>query len=132
MLREKQWKPVDRMEIGAFLGLLLLVERYKESRQSKHDLWKVDYSLFQRFYAATMSRDHFVDILRYIRFDPLTREERKADDKLAPLRDITNIFVKNCKDRYNSIEIGFVKRKISFISRLLLLQGIHAKQTRKV
>ncbi|KAK9297115.1 hypothetical protein QLX08_009079 [Tetragonisca angustula] len=106
---EKQWKPVDRVEIDAFLGLLLLIGRYRESKESKNDLWKVDNALSRRFYTATMSRDRFVDILRYICFDdPLTREERKADDKLAPLRDVTNIFVKNCKDCYNATETGCV------------------------
>ncbi|KAK1124113.1 hypothetical protein K0M31_007137 [Melipona bicolor] len=33
---EKQWKPVDRMEIDAFLGLLLFNGRYRELGECKH------------------------------------------------------------------------------------------------
>ncbi|KOX74795.1 hypothetical protein WN51_00494, partial [Melipona quadrifasciata] len=112
MQSEKQWKPVDRMEIDAFLGLLRLIGRYRESKECKYDLWK-DNALSRRFYAATMSRDRFVDILRYVRFDDhRTHEERKADDKLAPLRDVTNVFVKNCKDCYNTTETGYVNEQL--------------------
>ena len=54
-----------------------------------------------------MSRNRFVDILRYLRFDdPTTREERETTDKLAPLREITSIFVQNCQDPYNATHIG--------------------------
>ncbi|KAK9304183.1 hypothetical protein QLX08_004346 [Tetragonisca angustula] len=113
MSPEKQWKPVDRTEIDAFLGLLLLIGRYRESKECKHDLWNIDNALTRQFYAATMSQDRFEDIFKYIRFDdPLTREERKADDKLAPLRDITNIFLKNCKNCYNATETGCVSEQL--------------------
>ncbi|KOX67268.1 hypothetical protein WN51_00028 [Melipona quadrifasciata] len=65
-----------------------------------------------------MSRDRFVDILRYIRFDdPRTREKRKADDKLAPLRDITNIFVKSCQDCYNATETDSVEEQFTVTFR---------------
>lgn len=60
-----------------------------------------------------MSLDRFIDILRYIHFDdPLTGEERKAEDKLASLSDITNIFVKNCQDCFNATEMGCVDEQL--------------------
>ncbi|XP_076669384.1 uncharacterized protein LOC143369394 [Andrena cerasifolii] len=83
----KSWKPVDRTEMDAFFGLLPLIGRFRESRERKQDLWKTSDALSRQFYTATMSRDRFIDILRYIRFDDsTTREERNATDKLAPER----------------------------------------------
>lgn len=62
-------------------------------------IWEIDEGLSRHFHAIIMSRNRFTDILRYVRFDEsATREERKAKDKLAPLREITNIFSQNCKD----------------------------------
>ena len=90
------------------------IGRYRESRECKHDLWKVDNALSRQFYAATMSRDRFIDILRYIRFDdPLKKvKKEKLNDKLALLRDITNIFVGNYKDCYNATETGCVDEQL--------------------
>ncbi|CAK9816178.1 PiggyBac transposable element-derived protein 4 [Anthophora plagiata] len=60
-----------------------------------------------------MSRDRFTDILRYIRFDDTaTREARKTDDKLAPIRHITDTFVKNYKSCYNASDIGCVDEQL--------------------
>ncbi|CAK9827526.1 PiggyBac transposable element-derived protein 4 [Anthophora retusa] len=66
-----------------------------------------------------MSRDRFTDILRYIRFDhSATREARKMDDKLAPIRHVTDTFVKNCKSCYNASDIGCVdEQPVTFRGR---------------
>ena len=53
------------------------------------------------FFAGTMARDRFQEIMSCIRFDAsATREERKKKDKLAPIREIHDIFTKNCKKFY--------------------------------
>lgn len=109
----KKWKPVDCIEIDAFFGLLLLTGRFRESHESKHDLWEVNEAFSRRFYAATMSRDRFIDILRYMRFDDtVTRAERKSNDKLAPLRTVTDIFVQNCKDSYHATSAGCIAEQL--------------------
>ncbi|XP_076666512.1 piggyBac transposable element-derived protein 4 isoform X1 [Andrena cerasifolii] len=109
----KKWKPVDSIEIDAFFGLLLLTGRFRESHESKHDLWEVNEAFSRRFYAATMSRDRFIDILRYMRFDDtVTRAERKSNDKLAPLRTVTDIFVQNCKDSYHATNAGCIAEQL--------------------
>ncbi|KOC58802.1 hypothetical protein WH47_04081 [Habropoda laboriosa] len=109
MPSNKKWKPVDRIEMDAFFGLLLLIGRFRESRECQSDLWKDNDALSTRFYAAVMSRDRFTDILRYIRFDDTaTCEARKTDDKLAPIRHVTDTFIKNCKSCYNASDIGCV------------------------
>ncbi|XP_017796105.1 PREDICTED: uncharacterized protein LOC108577462 [Habropoda laboriosa] len=109
----KKWNPVDRIEIDAILGLLLMMGRFRESYERKTDLWRQNEALCRPFYAATMSRDRFSDILKHIRFDDyITREDRKAIDKLAPLRAISNIFIKNCRDSYSASSIGTVDEQL--------------------
>ncbi|CAK9809224.1 PiggyBac transposable element-derived protein 4 [Anthophora quadrimaculata] len=90
--------------MNAFFGLLLLIGRF---------IKKDNNALSRRFYAAVMSRNIFTDILRYIRFDDsVTREARKTDDKLAPIRHVTDIFVENCKSCYNASDIGCVDEQL--------------------
>lgn len=110
---KKKCKPVERVEMDAFFGLVLLIRRFRESRESKHDLWKQNAALSRRYYAAIMLRDRFIQILRYLRFDDsATREARKAVDKLAPLRDVTNIFADNCQISYYATDVGCVDEQL--------------------
>lgn len=52
--------------------------------------------------AATMSRARFQAITSFLRFDDLnSREARKATDKLAPIREIFDLFIENFKKSYN-------------------------------
>lgn len=49
-----------------------------------------------------MSRTRFKQIMCFIRFDNFeTRNERKATDKLAPIRNLFDMFVNNCKEAFN-------------------------------
>ena len=53
------------------------------------------------FFAGTMAQDRFQEILAFICFDKsTTREKRKKTDKLAPIREIHNLFTSNCKKNY--------------------------------
>ena len=58
-----------------------------------------------------MSRDRFTNISRYIRFDNSVTE-RKATNKLAALREVTNVFVQNCKNSYNATEVRCVDEQL--------------------
>lgn len=54
---------------------------------------------------ATMSKQRFRFLLRVLRFDNIhTREERNSVDKLAPIRQIFESFVNNCKTHYKNAE----------------------------
>ncbi|CAK9801677.1 PiggyBac transposable element-derived protein 4 [Anthophora quadrimaculata] len=113
VLPNQKWKLVDETEIDAFFGLLLLIGRFRESRERKQDLWKQDTSFSRSCYAAIMSRDRFTNILKYIRFDEsATRDERKSTDKLAPLRQIVNVFTENCKKSYSATNTGCVDEQL--------------------
>lgn len=66
-----------------------------------NDLWDRNTIGIERFW-LTMSKERFLFLLRHIRFDDkATREERKSVDKLAPIRQVFDIFVTNCKNCYS-------------------------------
>ena len=64
----------------------------KSNLESLKELWSNRTG--RPIFTATMSRTRFSQILKYLRFDnPETREERKADDKLAAFRDVWELFL---------------------------------------
>ncbi|GLV43796.1 hypothetical protein CBL_11624 [Carabus blaptoides fortunei] len=73
--------------------------RFREARQNSHNLWSTcNPSSGRPIYQATMSRNRFTEILRFLRFDDIaTRSERKQTGKLAPIREVTDILAKNWK-----------------------------------
>lgn len=110
---EKIWKPVDRVEIKAFFGLLLIIGRFRESRENKNLLWRKCASYSRSIYAAVMTRDRFKDILQFIRFDDCTtRSERKETDKLAGLREVTDLFTENCRNSYHASHAGTIDEQL--------------------
>ena len=69
---------VSSDEIYAFIGILLLLGITKKSNESIETLWNVNSLHYASFGAATMSRDRFQLISRYLTFDDLdTRQVRK-------------------------------------------------------
>ena len=78
---------MDSIEIEAFFGLLLAAGHMKMNKVSTKLLWSNLYD--SNIFRATMSHDSFMQIMRFIRFDDKsTRSTRRAQDKLAPTRDI--------------------------------------------
>lgn len=70
-------------------------------------------SFLWQIYMAAMSRDRFREIVRFMRFDDMNiRKERKATDKLAPLRAITDIFVANCRDLFDARNVGTIDKQL--------------------
>ncbi|XP_066969991.1 piggyBac transposable element-derived protein 4-like [Macrobrachium rosenbergii] len=52
-------------------------------------------------YRAAMSERRFCFLLRCLRFDDLaTREQRKENDKFAPIRKVWDLFIAQCKSGY--------------------------------
>ena len=87
----RSWKPVDSIEINAFVGLNILAGLHKSNREPISSLWSEKEG--RPIYNATMSRSRFTEILKYLRFDNrVTREERRAEDKLAAFRDFWTLF----------------------------------------
>ena len=76
-------------ELNGFFGLLIATGVFHSSRESIVDLYSDDENRSKPIYKATMARDRFKALLKYLRFDDqATRIERKKSDKLAPIRDV--------------------------------------------
>lgn len=96
------WNPLNKEELYAFIGLLLIAGCFKANHEPILELWSTKNPAFQRpIFRATMSRNRAKSLLRFLRFDDLaTRPERRASDKLAPIREIHDLFASNCKKAY--------------------------------
>lgn len=90
---------VTMEELDAFLGILLFSAVMKDNHLPSRSMF--DSTLCGSRYRAVMSRERFEFLLLAIRFDDKdTRQERSNEDPLAPIRDIWDLFVKNCQDNY--------------------------------
>ncbi|XP_069595586.1 piggyBac transposable element-derived protein 4-like [Ranitomeya imitator] len=93
-------KPTDEIELRAFFGLLYLAGAYKANRQSLEELWGIDGDGIEKF-GLVMCLKRFKILIRCLRFDDrTTRTQRKTYDRLAPIRDLFQKFVENCKKSY--------------------------------
>lgn len=98
----KLWKPITYEELDAFFGILLMAGVHKSNTEHIDELWKSD---ALPLYKATMSRDRFKQILRFIRFDnPTTRPARVGIDKAAAISDIWLILNRNLLRLYRANE----------------------------
>ncbi|CAG7815165.1 unnamed protein product [Allacma fusca] len=91
----------DDAEIMAFIGLMYMAAAYGMRRPSTKRLWREDKRYQLHAFSATMSRERFRNLMRFLRFDDIeTREERRAVDKLAPIRELTENLRKNVHEVY--------------------------------
>lgn len=95
------WHDVDDVELRAFLGLLILRGVCRAKRESVHNLWSTDSAFARPVFIATMSRERFKQLLRFLKFDDYeTRADRVATDKLSAIRDMYEIFAANCRTSF--------------------------------
>lgn len=81
------WDNVDCSELRAYFGLLLFAGVFRSYGEETSELW--DDGTGRAIFRATMSRDRFQKITRCLRFDNRAdRNERRARDKLAPIRTV--------------------------------------------
>ena len=74
----------------AFVELCLYASLHKSNHESVSLLWAENEG--KPMFTATMSRNRFLSILKFFRFDNhATRQERQADDKVATFRDFWNL-----------------------------------------
>lgn len=90
----------DVDEIKAMFGLLYMAGVLKANHTNLADLWNVD-GTAPEFFRMVMSKNRFYLLLRALRFDDIrSREERKKLDKLAPIRQVFELFQDNCQACY--------------------------------
>ncbi|KAK9719494.1 Transposase IS4 [Popillia japonica] len=98
-------------EIKALIGLLYHAGTLKSAKLNTQDLWAKDGSGIDIF-IATMSRKRFLFLLKCLRFDSvLTRSQRKEIDKLAPIRELAEIFRKNIMNSFTIGEFATIDEK---------------------
>ena len=77
---------MDAITLEAYIGILLLAGAYRSHGESTKSLWNPETG--RPIFSAAMSLKTFCCISRVLRFDDKSdRRARRADDKLAPLRD---------------------------------------------
>uniref|UniRef100_T1IY01 PiggyBac transposable element-derived protein domain-containing protein n=1 Tax=Strigamia maritima TaxID=126957 RepID=T1IY01_STRMM len=119
------WKSTDEIELRAFFGLLLLagVERHKKT--SIKQLWTQSAVFGRPIFPATMARNRFCDLLKYLRFDDaFDRHEKKKQNisvsKLAPIQDVFDNFVSILTTLYEPAEnITVDKMLVKFRGRCI-------------
>jgi len=80
------WENLDAITLEAYIGILLLAGVYRPHGESTKSLWNLETG--RPIFSAAVSLKTFCCISRVLRFDDKSdRRARRADDKLAPIRD---------------------------------------------
>ena len=109
------WKPVTQAnldfctiqawQIRAPIGILLFLDATKISKESTASVWAKD-GTGKPICIAAMIQKRFLFLVYWLRFDDsTTRAQRRADDKLAPIRNIYDKFVVACEASYDKFHI---------------------------
>ncbi|KAF7229687.1 transcript variant X2 [Nothobranchius furzeri] len=96
------WTDVDRVELRAFFGLLILAGVHRSHGESTASLWGEETG--RPIFRATMSQRRFRLLAATVQFDDrLTRAARQlvTQDKLAPLREVWDLWVARLPLAYN-------------------------------
>jgi len=102
ILKDNSWS-VSLEELDAFIAVLYARGAYGARTITLHDLWNKQWG--PPFFSQTMSRNRFIEILRFLRFDEkATRHERKISDKFCLASELWNKFIENCIACYRPSE----------------------------
>jgi len=126
--RSRDCLDTSRCEILAYFGLLFLIGIKKAHHANVKELWSADGSGIE-ITRATMSYKRFLFLCRCLRFDDReTRAERRAIDKLAPIRTTFDLFLKNINQNYNLSEYTTIDEMLHpFRGRCQWIQYIPSK-----
>lgn len=118
----------NKAEMKAVFGLLFLAGLFRSGKQNLIDLWENDGTGIEIF-RNTMTRQRFSFLVNNLRFDDAsTRIARAAIDRLAPVRNVFEIFVKNCQDAYTPFEhLTIDEELVAFRGRCAFRQYIPSK-----
>lgn len=101
--RKTAWRQVTCAEMRAFIAVLIAAGRNNQNHINVQQLWSSNSFWRIGFYGITISKNRFCDIYTCLRFDDTsTRPERFANtnDKLEPIKKVTEMFVTNCMQNY--------------------------------
>lgn len=110
--RERNVKETDIAEVHGLISLLYLAGVLKAGRLNVSELWRNDGTGVEQF-RLTMSKFRFQFLLQHLRFDDMdTRTERRNVDRLAPIRDMFNLFVEKCQSAYTPFQNVTIDEKL--------------------
>jgi len=126
--RTRDCLDTSRCEILAYFGLLFLIGVKKGHHVNVKELWAADGSGIEVTRAA-MSYKRFLFLGRCLRFDDYkTRVERRKIDKLAAIRTMLDLFLKNIDKNYNLSEYTTIDEMLHpFRGRCQWIQYIPSK-----
>lgn len=126
--RARDVRATSVIEIKALFGLLYMAGLMKAQHLNVKQLWATDGTGVECF-RATMSKERFLLLLRMLRFDNFqNREERKALDNLAAIREVLDEFTSHCKENYTVGEYCTIDEMLeSFHGRCKFRQYIPSK-----
>ncbi|XP_035664217.1 piggyBac transposable element-derived protein 4-like [Branchiostoma floridae] len=125
--RQEEWCRVDGTEIRAVIGLCIIAGLYQSNHEPQASLWSTADG--KPVFPATMTRERFRNILKYMRFDDReTRAERRATDKLAAFRDIWEMFIAQLPKYYiPGTDLCVDEQLVAFRGRCAFRQYIPSK-----
>lgn len=86
----------DLDEIKAYIAIFYNIGSWKSSGVNTHDLWSHQNGV--SFYRCNMPRARFMFLSFCVRFDD--KPTRNKDDRFAPIRQVWELFIKNCSECY--------------------------------
>lgn len=124
--RTRPWNETNVDEIYAYIAILLYSGAEKSHNVESCDLF---HKSNMPFYRAVMSLERFEQLTRYIRFDDSrTRMARLREDKLAPIRYVWDLFMKNITFPFvPSLEIVIDEQLLTTRNRCSFRQYIPSK-----
>ncbi|XP_016658230.1 uncharacterized protein LOC107883176 [Acyrthosiphon pisum] len=91
----------DEVELRSLFGLLFYSAVFKSNHENANTLFATD-GTGREIVRLVMSKKRFLFLISCLRFDNSdTRTERKENDPLAPISEIFNEFIENCKLNYS-------------------------------
>lgn len=127
--RDRDARLTDEIEIQALIGLLFLIGALRSSRQNVLQLWDNSKGNGLESCYLSMSAHRFQFLLRCLRMDDIHhREQRRLIDKLAPIRQIFELFVSSFQKHYAPSEYVTVDEQLlAFRGRCSFRQYIPSK-----
>lgn len=124
------WENLDSTTLQAYVGLLLLAGVYKSYGESTKSLWHAETG--RPIFRATMPLKRFCCISRVLRFDDKrNRRERRAVDKLAPIREFWEKWIEILPKLYNAGDnVTVDEQLVGFRGRCPFKQYIPSKPTK--
>lgn len=111
------YKDMDRTELDALLGLLVLSSILKSNNESITSLFSKDLC-GRPIISATMQEKRSLVLTAPLRFDDTeTREERRLTDNTAPIAEFFSRFIDNCQRGY------YVPSEVTVDEMLLPFRG---------